>query len=212
MAPVDKISEAKVITNEEQRGIRSYFWANNNTHIIYAQDKKGDENWRLYSVNVLNNTQKDLTPSNGVRASVLKLSDKHPNEILIMINDRVPEYFDIYRVDIDTGKRELVYENSAQYSSFLADDDFKIRLGYKMLPSGEGEIYLFENGDIEKAKLFQIISTVDMLTTAPLHISSDGTKLFMSDSSRRNTSALIEVDLSINTRKVIYENDKALLR
>jgi len=209
VAPIDKISEAKVITNEKQRGIRSYFWANDNTHIIYAQDKKGDENWRLYSVNVLNEKQKDLTPSDGVRASVLKLSDKYPNEILILINDRVPEYFDIYRVDINTGKRELVYENTAKYSSFCADDDFKIRLGYKMLPSGEGEIYLFENGDIGKAKLFQKISTEDMLTTAPLHISSDGTKLFMSDSAGRNTSALIEVDLSINTRKVIYENDKA---
>ena len=209
VAPIDKISEAKVITNEKQRGIRSYFWANDSTHIIYAQDKKGDENWRLYSVNVLNEKQKDLTPSEGVRASVLKLSDKYRNEILILINDRVPEYFDIYRVDIDTGKRELVYENTAQYSSFRADDDFKIRLGYKMLPSGEGEIYLFENGDIEKAKLFQKILTEDMLTTAPLHISSDGTKLFMSDSAGRNTSALIEVDLSTNTRKVIYENDKA---
>jgi dipeptidyl aminopeptidase/acylaminoacyl peptidase len=209
VAPIDKISEAKVITNEKQRGIRSYFWANDNTHIIYAQDKKGDENWRLYSVNVLNEKQKDLTPSDGVRTSVLKLSDKYPNEILILINDRVPEYFDIYRVDINTGKRELVYENTAKYSSFCADDDFKIRLGYKMLPSGEGEIYLFENGDIGKAKLFQKISTEDMLTTAPLHISSDGTKLFMSDSAGRNTSALIEVDLSINTRKVIYENDKA---
>jgi len=209
VAPIDKISEAKVITNEKQRGIRSYFWANDNTHIIYAQDKKGDENWRLYSVNVLNEKQKDLTPSDGVRASVLKLSDKYPNEILILINDRVAEYFDIYRVDINTGKRELIYENTARYSSFCADDDFKIRLGYKMLPSGEGEIYLFENGDIEKAKLFQKISTEDMLTTAPLHISSDGTKLFMSDSAERNTSALIEVDLSINSRKVIYENDKA---
>ncbi len=209
VAPIDKISEAKVITNEKQRGIRSYFWANDSTHIIYAQDKKGDENWRLYSVNVLNEKQKDLTPSDGVRASVLKLSDKYPNEILILINDRVAEYFDIYRVDIDTGKRELVYENTAQYSSFRTDDDFKIRLGYKMLPSGEGEIYLFENGDLGKAKLFQKISTEDMLTTAPLHISSDGTKLFMSDSAGRNTAALIEVDLSTNTRKVIYENDKA---
>lgn len=104
---------------------------------------------------MLNEKQKDLTPSDGVRASVLKLSDKYPNEILILINDRVAEYFDIYRVDINTGKRELIYENTARYSSFCADDDFKIRLGYKMLPSGEGEIYLFENGDIEKAKLFQ---------------------------------------------------------
>ena len=119
VAPIDKISEAKVITNEKQRGIRSYFWANDNSHIIYAQDKKGDENWRLYSVNVRNDEQKDLTPSDGVRASVLKLSDKYPNEILILINDRVPEYFDIYKVDIDNGKRELVYKNSAKNSVIM---------------------------------------------------------------------------------------------
>jgi len=209
VAPIDKLQEAKVITNETQRGIRSYFWANDNSHIIYAQDKKGDENWRLYSVNVSTNEQKDLTPSDGVRASILKLSDKYSNEILILINDRVPEYFDIYRVNIDTGKRELVYENTAQYASFIADDDFKIRLGYKMLPSGEGEMYLFENGDIEKAELFQKILPQDMLTTDPLHISTDGTKLFMTDSVGRNTSALIEIDLSTNTRKIIYENEKA---
>ena len=110
VAPIDKLQEAKVITNETQRGIRSYFWANDNSHIIYAQDKKGDENWRLYSVNVTTNEQKDLTPSDGVRASVLKLSDKYSNEILILINNRVPEYFDIYKVNIDTGKRDLVYE------------------------------------------------------------------------------------------------------
>ncbi len=209
VAPIDKLSEAKVITDEKLRGIRSYFWANDNNHIIYAQDKKGDENWRLYSVNVITDEQKDLTPSDGVRASVLKLSDKYSNEILILINDRVPEYFDIYRVNIDTGKRELVYENTSQYSSFLADDDFKIRVGYKMLPSGEGEIYLFENGDAKKAKLFQKISPQDMLTTDPLHISSDGTKLFMTDSVGRNTSALIKIDLSTNAREVIYENEKA---
>lgn len=209
VASIDKIAEAKVITNETQTGIRSYFWANDNTHIIYAQDKKGDENWRLYSVNVTTNEQKDLTPSDGVRASVLKLSDKYSNEILILINDRVAEYFDIYKVNIDTGKRELVYKNIGQYASFLADDDFKIRVGYKMLPSGEGEVCLFEDGDLEKAELFQKISTEDMLTTGPLHISADGIKLFMTDSVGRNTSALIEIDLVTKIRKVIYESDKA---
>ena len=209
VAPIDKLQEAKVITSETQRGIRSYFWANDNSHIIYAQDKKGDENWRLYSVNVTTNEQKDLTPSDGVRASVLKLSDKYSNEILILINNRVPEYFDIYKVNIDTGKRDLVYENTGQYASFIADDDFKIRVGYKMLPSGEGEVYLFENGNIEKAELFQKILIEDMLTTNPLHISSDGIKLFMTDSVGRNTAALMEVDLATNARKVIYENEKA---
>ncbi|GAB4163268.1 MAG: S9 family peptidase [Rickettsiaceae bacterium] len=209
VAPIGKVSDARAITSEKQRGIRSYFWAKDNKHIIYAQDKKGDENWRLYSVDVETKQQKDLTPQNGVRASVLKLSDKYPNEMLILINDRTAEYFDIYKIDITTGKRELVYENSGRYSSFWADDNFSIRVGYKMLPSGEGEIYLFEDGQIEKPVLFQTVSAEDMLTTEPLHISSDGTKLFMIDSTSRNTSALVEVDLGSGDKSVIYENDKA---
>jgi dipeptidyl aminopeptidase/acylaminoacyl peptidase len=209
VAPTDKIDEAKVITNEKERGIRSYFWAKDNQHIIYAQDRQGDENWCLYSVRPDNEEQIRLTPGENVRASLLKSSINFPDKILILMNDRVPEYFDIYQMDITNGKHELIYENQEKYTSFWVDDEFKIRLGYKMLPSGESEIYSFENGDLAKAKLFQKVSVEDMLTTSPLHISNDGNKLFMIDSSGRNTSALIEIDLSSNTRKIVYENQQA---
>lgn len=209
IAPTDDLKNAKLITRDKKRGIRSYFWSKNSQYIIYAQDKKGDENWRLYSVNINNLKEIDLTPSNDVRASVLKLSDKFPNEMLISLNARVPEYFDIHKVNIETGKLETIYENTEHYSSFIADDDFNIRVGYKMLPTGEGEIYLFENGDTKLPKLFEKISVEDMLNTTALHISKDNKKLFMLDSVGRNTSALVEVDLASMKRKVIYESSKA---
>lgn len=209
IAQVSNPHDGKFVTDEKTRGIRSYFWAKDNEHIIYAQDKQGDENWRLYSVNINNLEQKALTEEAGTRASVLKLSDKYPSEILIKLNNRVPEYFDIYRVDINTGKRELVYKNTGNYSSFIADDDFNIRVGYKMLPSGEGEIYLFENGDANKPKLLQKIAAEDMINTGPLHISYDGNYLFMLDSSGRNTSALTSINLQNLERSVIYSDPKA---
>lgn len=209
IAPADDLKNAKLITRDKKRGVRSYFWSKNSQYIIYAQDKKGDENWRLYSVNINNLKEIDLTPSNDVRASVLKLSDKFPNEMLISLNARVPEYFDIHKVNIETGKLETIYENIEHYSSFIADDDFNIRVGYKMLPTGEGEFYLFENGDTKLPKLFEKISVEDMLNTTALHISKDNKKLFMLDSVGRNTSALVEVDLASMKRKVIYESSKA---
>lgn len=209
IAPVDDRTKSKRITSDKKRGIRSYFWSKDSQYIIYAQDKKGDENWRLYSVNINDLKEKDLTPANEVRASVLKLSEKFPNEMLIMLNNRVPEYFDIHKVNIKTGKLEVVYENKGNYSSFIADDDFNIRVGYKMLPTGEGEIYLFENGDPTSPVLFEKISAEDMLNTAALHISKDNKKLFMIDSVGRNTSALVEVDLASRERKVIHESSKA---
>ena len=60
IAPVSSTYQAKVVADEKQRGIRGYFWAKDNEHIIFAQDKKGDENWRLYSVNIKNLQQVHL--------------------------------------------------------------------------------------------------------------------------------------------------------
>ena len=52
----------KVVTKDTDRGIRIYFWAQDNKHILYLQDKGGDENWRLYAVDLDSGETRDLTP------------------------------------------------------------------------------------------------------------------------------------------------------
>ena len=209
VAPVDDLTKSKAITHDKERGIRSYGWAKNNRNIVYAMDEKGDENFRLYSVDVETLENKIITPEEKIKASVLKMSRKFPSEMLVKMNDRVPEYFDIYKINITTGNKELVFENKAGYSSFTVDDDFNIRGAYKMLPDGQGEIYLFKDNDLLKPELFQTVKPEDMLTTAPLHISGDGNILYMIDSAARDKSALFEVDLTTRTRKLIYEDARA---
>jgi len=49
---VDDPSAAKPITNDTNRGIMYYDWTYTNEHILYRQDKEGDENWRIYGVNL----------------------------------------------------------------------------------------------------------------------------------------------------------------
>ena len=53
LAPVDNVlnvwvktvgkEDDKVVTKDTDRGIRIYFWAQDNKHILYLQDKGGDE-------------------------------------------------------------------------------------------------------------------------------------------------------------------------
>ena len=52
LAPSDDISKAEAITDDKDRGISSYMIAHNNKNVIYSQDYKGDENFRLYSYNI----------------------------------------------------------------------------------------------------------------------------------------------------------------
>ena len=46
---VDDLAAAKPVTKDTYRGIRIYLWAYTNRHILYLQDKAGDENWRIYA-------------------------------------------------------------------------------------------------------------------------------------------------------------------
>ena len=57
VAPADDPSTAVPVTKDTLRGIRIYFWAYTNEHIIYLQDLGGDENWQVHSVNI--NTKED---------------------------------------------------------------------------------------------------------------------------------------------------------
>ena len=204
----NNFNNPKVVTTENIRGIQGYIWAKNSKHIVYIQDDKGNENWYLTSVNIETGIQKLLTPKEGVRASILKTSNSFPTEILVAVNDRVFEYFDIYKINIESGIRRLEYKNVDQYSSFVADDDFYIRIGSKMLSDGKGEIFIFDKDRINKPKLFKRVSSEDMLTTTPLHLSTEGDKLYMIDSTNRNTSALLEMNLHSLDNREIFSDPK----
>jgi len=139
IAPSDNPSAARAVTKDSNRGIRRYFWAYTNQHIIYMQDKGGDENWRVYSVDLSNNQERDLTPFEKVAAQVEEVSYKFPDEILIGLNNRDAKYHDLHRVNIRTGQMTLVTQND-EFVGFLTDDDYNVRFAMKMTPDGGSDL------------------------------------------------------------------------
>ena len=88
VAPIENIEAAISVTSDDYRGIRQYFWAENSSHIIYMQDKGGDENFHAYSVNLETNNRIELTPYDAARAQIQQTSKNFPNHILIGVNNR----------------------------------------------------------------------------------------------------------------------------
>ena len=70
VGPIDNPDAAKPVTKDKKRGIRSYFWAYTNKHILYIQDADGDEDWNIYRTNLENNETTNLTPIKKVRAEM----------------------------------------------------------------------------------------------------------------------------------------------
>jgi dipeptidyl aminopeptidase/acylaminoacyl peptidase len=206
VGPTNDPTSAKPVTKDTDRGIYSYFWSYTNEHIIYIQDKAGDENWRIYSVHVETNVTKDLTPFEGVNAQVQAVSPKLPYEILIALNDRVPELHDIYRVNIETGQRKLIEENEG-FAGYMTDDDYNIRFAYKMTSDGGYE--LLESKNATNWELFLKVPMEDTLTTDPIGFDKTENYMYMIDSRDRNTAALFKVNLENKERILLAENETA---
>ena len=133
--PANDPAAARPVTRDTDRGIRFYDWAYTSNHILFIQDKGGDENWRLYSVDLDTGDTKDLTPLEGVQARFQEISPQFPAEILVALNDRDPRLHDLYRINIATGERRLVQKNEG-FAGFVTDRDYRARLAVRVLPDG----------------------------------------------------------------------------
>jgi dipeptidyl aminopeptidase/acylaminoacyl peptidase len=206
LGPADDPDAARPVTHDRGRGIQEYFWAYTNKHILYIQDRDGDENWRIYSVDISNGHLQELTPLTGVQARIYNISHKFPSEILIGLNNRDARLHDVYRLNIETGELTLIVENTENFFDFLSDDRYNVRFAIRSTADGGMEMLKAVNGRWE---LFTKISQEDSLTTVPLGFDKSGKILYMFDSRGRDTSALVALDLESGSQQVLFETPKA---
>lgn len=94
----------KPVTNDTERGIRAYFWADDSRHLIYLQDVGGNENWRFYGVDLDTGVVNDLTPFENVQVQLVQ-QDKHfPDQLLIGLNKENPQVHDVYNLNLNSGE------------------------------------------------------------------------------------------------------------
>jgi dipeptidyl aminopeptidase/acylaminoacyl peptidase len=205
IAPREHPDQAKVITHDRKRGVRSFAFTYDGKFVLYPQDDGGNENFHLYSVDLASEKTTDITPFKNARADLAALSPKHPHEVLISANDRNPKYFDPIRIDLRTSKRTRLIQNDG-YAGFTTDDDFNLRLANKAMPDGSSEWFKRSKSGW---KSFGRVPQGDALTTNALGFTRDGKTLYMTDSRDRDTAALYAVNWADGKREVVVEDARA---
>jgi len=200
-----KLDAAKPLTNDQKRGIRQHMWAFDNRHVLYQQDEGGDENWHIHAVDVTTGVDRDITPYKGARADISDLSWRKPGIVAVNINDRDPEWADLYEIDIATGKRTLVEKNTDQMAGWILDFDLKPKMAQKNDAEGSE---VFRRVDDKWVSVFRI-GQEDSLTTAVLGIEANGTTALLQSSVGRDKAALERLDIATGKTTVLGQSDRA---
>ena len=146
------------ISDRQGRGIQArdvsgnvmYRWTSDSRRIVYPSDREGDENWNLWAIDVEAGTEHRLTDFEGVRVRLLALSDEHPENVLVGINDRDPALADLYEIDLGTAERRLV-ETNPGFLAWIVDRELRSRVGMALNAETGGFDLFSSSGDSEWA-------------------------------------------------------------
>lgn len=192
---VQKIGEEKEtrITDSTERDITGYMWAND-SRIVYAQDDAGDENFKLYAVDIDGTNRKTLTPFEEVRVGLIDELENNPEEMLITMNHRDKRVFDVYRININSGEMEMIAENPGNIVSWLTDHDGNLRIA--ITSDGVNQSLLYRKKESDS---FSVVLTTSFKDTlAPLFFTFDNQHLYVSSNIGRDKQAIYKYDVANN--------------
>jgi dipeptidyl aminopeptidase/acylaminoacyl peptidase len=196
------------VTKERHRGLRNYSWAQNGKYVLYAQDKDGDEDFHIYAATPQGDEIRDLTPIAKVRAELVAVDPAFPDDVLIALNDRDPKFHDVHRLNVISGERKLIAQNTGDVSDWAADSKFIVRAAVAALPDGGLQLRLRDSAESEWRPV--ITWTSDDSMGARLYGFSPNDKgVYVASSLGTDTARLLEVDAHSGDTRVLSEDPQA---
>ncbi|MEM1116580.1 MAG: prolyl oligopeptidase family serine peptidase, partial [Bacteroidota bacterium] len=204
---IDEPFDAARPLTADERPVPGYFWSQDGAFVLYVQDKGGDENFHVYAVDpteAVGGTvpeARNLTDVDGVRAVIYSVPEDDPAHIVVGLNDRDPAYHDVYRVNLASGARELLIENTEEVGGFLFDDAGDVRFAVKASPGGGQDFYAVDAagrlGEVLYACTFEE-------ACAPAGFHADNERVYMSTNrGDRNLSELVLFDPATQAEEFI---------
>jgi len=199
--------DPKKLTNDQKRGVRQYYWAFDNEHLLYLQDADGDENFHLYSVALKDKGSEtaalDLTPFKGARAQGIEFDPDFPNELLVGLNVQNKAKFDMYRINLKGGEPNLDTENPGNVISWVADAEFKVRAATAATPDGGYDLLVREGPGKEWKKIRHLTNEEQGATVG---FSKDGKTLYVLSNQDANAQRLVALNLATDKESVVAED------
>ena len=190
------------ITSVTDRDISSFAWKGDK-YLLYAKDNGGDENYHLYAADRDGQAVRELTPFEGVKVRIVDDLEDNPTDVIIEMNKRNKEFFDAYRLNVETGDLKVIAENPGNISGWMTDHDGNLRVA--TTTDGVNTSLLYRKTDQDPWK--PILTTNFKEAFDPQFFTFDNQNLYGVSNLGRDKSAVVEFDLgSGKETKILYEN------
>lgn len=194
-------NDGRVVATDPARPIRNVEWQPDSHHVLYEQDKGGNENFSVFQTDVTTKSTRDLTPfGDKVRSDIENVDARFPNEILVTSNKRDPDVFDVYRVNLQTGVATLDTQNPGSVAGWAEDNHLVVRAALQNNPDGSTQILVRPNASAPWQTLLKA-APEDQI--APVAFSADNGSLYVASSVDANSARLLRYDLSNNQFAVV---------
>lgn len=207
VAPVEG-GEPLQVTNDRDRGVRSYSWSRDGARILYLQDTGGDENYHLFAADLDHPEapDRDLTPFEGVKVGVVDVPRGDHEHVLISTNRRDPSMFDVERLNLTTGAIGFVAENPGNIMGWLTDREGRLRAAYAQTPTGDHQV-LVRDAEDQPFRVLAEYANED--SGAPYAFSRDGRELYVGSARDSDLVRLVALDVATGEERLIDADDEA---
>lgn len=193
------------ITAETERSIAGYMWADNE-RLLFMKDTAGDENYRLYGVNLDGTDLRCYTDFPGVRTSIIDDLEDVPHQILIGMNRRNSEVFDPYRLDLQTGELTQLAENPGNWQGWMTDHNGCLR-AVTAIVDGVNTQILYRDNDTEEFR--PVLTTNFKEEVAFLDFTADNSLVYAATNLGRDKIALVLMDpATCEEKEFLFEHPK----
>ncbi len=193
------------ITHLTEKSISFYFWTSNNEIIYYTEDESKERKSDLFVVGKDGKNQKQLSSNEKTRLRVIEdqlIDDKY---IIVASNKRDSTVFDVYRLNVRSGKMDIAAKNPGNITDWVTDNKGILKIA--VASDGVNETLLYREN--ESLPFKPVITNSFETTLQPVAFAeNEADVLFAISNVNRDKNALVALDLKTGKEKqVLFGND-----
>lgn len=192
------------IVYDPTRPIHWARWQGDGKHMLYLQDRGGDENYDLFRVDLLGGAPERLTSGAGTRALPLAIDARFPDEVLITLNERKPSLMDVHRIHFPSGEMVVDTENPGDVLLWLADNQLNVRAAIAKKADGSYAIRKRDDANSEWTVLEENAFEEGMPRL--IAFSPENDYLYVLTAKGSETSRLVKYELESGVHTTLFEH------